>query len=58
MLEGLRSKLHQLEPDQIKQRMREMIPDYTPYLSAPVRPLSVITDILDCRLQAEQTLRS
>jgi len=36
-LEQLQADLHELEPVQIKQRLHEMIPEYTPYLSVSVK---------------------
>ena len=49
VLQGLKSKLHQVGPEQIKEMMHAAIPDYTPYLAAPTNAPSKITQLNDFR---------
>jgi FlaA1/EpsC-like NDP-sugar epimerase len=53
-LQGLRTKLHQVGADQIKQLMREAMPDYTPYLTVTEPALSKITHIKEFRRRAKE----
>jgi hypothetical protein len=53
-LQDLRTKLHQVGPDQIKQLMRQAIPDYAPYLAVTDLAPSKITNLKEFRPQAEQ----
>jgi FlaA1/EpsC-like NDP-sugar epimerase len=57
-LASLRAELHQVGPEQIKQLLQEVMPDYTPYLGDRVRTLPAITDLNEYRLRAEQNGRS
>lgn len=57
-LASLRAELHQVGPEQIKQLLQEVMPDYTPYLGDRVRTLPAITDLNEYRLRAEQNRRS
>lgn len=57
-LASLRAELHQVGPEQIKQLLQEVMPDYTPYPGDRARTLPAITDLNEYRLRAEQNRRS
>ena len=53
-LESLCAQIHLISPEQIKRLLREAIPDYTPYLTAPEPAPSKITHLKEFERQAEQ----
>ena len=57
-LQHLREGLHQLKPDQIKLRLREALPDYTPSLAQRVESLPPIAELDEHRHSARPALRS
>ena len=53
-LQGLRTNLHQLTPDQIKRELRSMLPDYAPYLPAAEPAPHKITHLREFGRQARE----
>jgi FlaA1/EpsC-like NDP-sugar epimerase len=57
-LHKLRSSLHDLEPQQLKQLLRDAIPDYAPYQAPVEQTAPAIAKLDDYRPTAEATLHS
>ncbi|NOS71961.1 MAG: polysaccharide biosynthesis protein [Verrucomicrobia bacterium] len=53
-LESLCAQVHLISPEQIKRLLRDAIPDYTPYLTAPEPAPSKITHLKEFERQADQ----
>jgi len=56
-LQGLRDGLHQLKPDQIKLRLREALPDYTPCLAQREASLAPMAELDESQHGGQPALR-
>jgi FlaA1/EpsC-like NDP-sugar epimerase len=54
ILKSLRTELHQVSDDEIKELLRQAIPDYVPYLDLGRASLPAITDLAEYRRKAER----